>query len=34
MSKINLCVNSRRLKTDETASTISVIIPDGLLKVN
>ena len=33
MSKINIYVNSRRRKTDETASDFSVIIPDGLLKV-
>ena len=33
MSKINIYVNSRRRKTDETASNVSVIIPDGLLKV-
>jgi hypothetical protein len=33
MSKINIYVNSRRRKTDETASNFSVIIPDGLLKV-
>ena len=33
MSKINIYVNSRRHKTDVTASNFSVIIPDGLLKV-
>ena len=34
MSKINVYVNSRKRKTDESASNFSVIIPDGLLKVN
>ena len=34
MSKINVYVNSRKRKTDETASNFNVIIPDGLLKVN
>ena len=34
MSKINGYVNSRKRKTDESASNFSVIVPDGLLKVN
>ena len=34
MSKINVYVNSRKRKTDESASNFSVIVPDGLLKVN
>ena len=34
MSKINIYVNSKRRKSDETPSNFSVIIPDGLLKVN
>jgi hypothetical protein len=34
MSKINVYVNSRKRKTDETASNFNVIVPDGLLKVN
>jgi hypothetical protein len=34
MSKINVYVNSRKRKIDETASNFNVIIPDGLLKVN
>ena len=34
MSKINIYVNSKIKMSDETASNFSVIIPDGLLKVN
>ena len=34
MSKINIYINSRKRKVDETASNFSIIIPDGLLKVN
>ena len=34
MSKINVYVNSRKRKSDESASNFNVIIPDGLLKVN
>ena len=34
MSKINIYVNSKNRKSDETPSNYSVIIPDGLLKVN
>ena len=34
MSKINIYVNSKNRKSDETASNFSVIIPDGLLRVN
>jgi len=34
MSKINIYVNSKNRKSDETPSNFSVIIPDGLLKVN
>ena len=34
MSKINIYVNSKSRKSDETPSNFSVIIPDGLLKVN
>ena len=34
MSKINVYVKSRKRKTDESASNFSVIVPDGLLKVN
>ena len=34
MSKINIYVNSKNRKVDETVSNFSVIIPDGLLKVN
>jgi len=33
MSKINIYVNSKNRKSDETPSNFSVIIPDGLLKV-
>ena len=33
-SKINIYVNSKNRRTDETASNFNVIIPDGLLKVN
>ena len=32
MSKINIYVNSKNRKSDETPSNFSVIIPDGLLK--
>ena len=32
-SKINIYVNSKNRRTDETASNFNVIIPDGLLKV-
>ena len=34
ISKINIYVNSINTKSDETPSNFSVIIPDGLLKVN
>ena len=34
MSKLNIYVNSKSRKLDETASNFSVIIPDGLLRVN
>jgi hypothetical protein len=34
MSKINIYVNSKNRKVDETASNFSIIIPDGLLRVN
>ena len=34
MSKVNIYVNSKNRKSDETPSNFSVIIPDGLLKVN
>ena len=34
MSKLNIYVNSKSRKSDETASNFSVIIPDGLLRVN
>lgn len=34
MSKINIYVNSKNRKSDETPSNFSVIIPDGLLRVN
>lgn len=34
MSKINVYVNSRKRKTDESASNFGVIIPDGLFKLN
>ena len=33
-SKINIYVNSRNKRKDETASNFNVIIPDGLLRVN
>ena len=33
-SKINVYVNSKNRRTDETASNFNIIIPDGLLKVN
>jgi hypothetical protein len=33
-SKINIYVNSKNTRTDETASNFNVIIPDGLLKVS
>ena len=33
-SKINIYVNSKNRRTDETSSNFNVIIPDGLLKVN
>lgn len=33
-NKINLYVNSKNRRTDETASNFNIIIPDGLLKVN
>ena len=32
-SKINIYVNSKNRRQDETASNFNVIIPDGLLKV-
>ena len=34
MSEINIYVNSKNRKSDESPSNFSVIIPDGLLKVN
>ena len=34
MSKINIYVNSKNRKSDETPSNFNVIIPDGLLRVN
>ena len=34
MSKINIYVNSKNRKSDESPSNFNVIIPDGLLKVN
>jgi hypothetical protein len=34
MSKVNFYVNSKNRKSDETPSNFSVIIPDGLLRVN
>ena len=34
MSKINIYINSKNRKSDETPSNFSVIIPDGLLRVN
>jgi len=34
MSKINIYVNSKNRKSDESPSNFSVILPDGLLKVN
>jgi hypothetical protein len=34
MSKLNIYVNSKNRKSDETPSNFSVIIPDGLLRVN
>ena len=34
MSKINIYVNSKNRKSDETPSKFSIIIPDGLLKCN
>ena len=34
MSKINIYVNSKNRKSDETPSNFSVIIPDGLIKCN
>ena len=33
MSKINIYVNSKNRKSDETPSNFSVIIPDGLIKL-
>jgi len=34
MSKINIYINSKNRKVDETASNFSIIIPDGLLRIN
>ena len=34
MSKINIYVNSKNRKSDESPSNFSVIIPDSLLKCN
>jgi hypothetical protein len=34
MSKINIDVNSKNRKSDETPSNFSVITADGLLRVN
>lgn len=34
MSKINIFISSKNRKSDESPSNFSVIIPDGLLKVN
>ena len=33
-SKINIYVNSKNRRSDETASNFNVIVPDGLLKIN
>jgi len=33
MSKINIYVNSKNRKSDESPSNFSVIIPDDLLKI-
>ena len=32
-SKINIYINSKNRRTDETTSNFNVIIPDGLLKI-
>ncbi len=34
MSKINIYANSKKRKSDETPCNFSVLIPDGLIKVN
>jgi hypothetical protein len=34
MSKLDIYVNSKNRKPDEIPSNFSVIIPDGLLRVN
>jgi hypothetical protein len=34
MSKINICVNSKNRKSDESPSNFSVIIPDDLIIIN
>ena len=33
-NKINIYINSKNRRADETASNFNIIIPDGLLKVN
>ena len=33
-NKLNIYINSKNRRTDETPSNFNVIIPDGLLKVN
>jgi hypothetical protein len=33
-SKINIYINSKNRRVDESASNFNVIIPDGLLKLN
>ena len=33
-NKLNIYINSKHRRTDETPSNFNVIIPDGLLKVN
>ncbi len=34
MSKINIYINSKNRKSDESPSNFSAIIPDDLLKIN
>ncbi len=34
MSKINIFVNSKNRRVDETPSNLSIIILDGLLRIN
>ena len=33
-NKLNIYINSKNRRTDETPSNFNAIIPDGLLKVN